>query len=294
MTLQPDIAAARGPVPAKAGIGLRSAHYADLLTDPHRVAWVEVHPENFMCAGGPQHRVLGKVRDHCALSFHGVGLSLGGTARPDPAHLGRLADLMRRYEPACFSEHLAWSEHGGQFLNDLLPLPYTHETLDRVVAHVDEVQGCLGRRLLIENPSLYLSFDGNDMAETDLLSELVRRTGCGLLLDINNVFVSANNLDYDPRGYLAAYPLQCVGEIHLAGYRAETDADGTEVLIDTHGSLVAGPVWDLYRHVVAQTGPLPTLIEWDQDLPSWDVLRGEAARAQAILNTHAGNAHVAA
>lgn len=294
MTPRPDIAAVRGPVPAKAGIGLRSAHYADLLTDPHCVAWVEVHPENYMCAGGPQHRVLGKVRDHCPLSFHGVGLSLGGTARPDPAHLGRLDGLMRRYEPACFSEHLAWSVQGGHFLNDLLPLPYTDEALNLLVAHVDEVQDYLGRQLLIENPSLYLGFDGSDMAETDLLAELVRRTGCGLLLDINNVFVSANNLGYDPCAYLAAYPLQAVGEIHLAGYRTETDADGIEVLIDTHGSAVADPVWDLYRHIIGQTGPRPTLIEWDQDLPTWGVLLGEAARAETILRKYAGSAHVAA
>lgn len=295
MHARSNIAVARDLLPAKAGIGLRAAHYRDLLKDPRSVAWVEVHPENYMCAGGPQHRALSAARDICPVSFHGVGLSLGSIARPDQTHLSRLSDLIRRYEPACFSEHLTWSVQGGNFLNDLLPLAYTEATLDRLVAHVDEVQEALGRRLLIENPSLYLGFDESDMSETDLLATLVRRTGCGLLLDMNNVFVSARNLGFDARDYLAAYPLQAIGEIHLAGYRAEIDADGVEVLIDTHGSAVAEEVWALYRDVMAQTGPLPTLIEWDQDLPSWQVLLGEAARADAILQPHARvrSAHVA-
>jgi uncharacterized protein (UPF0276 family) len=294
MTSRPDIASARGLIPAEAGVGLRSAHYGDLLKDPRSVSWVEVHPENYMCDGGPQHRALGAVREHCPLSFHGVGLSLGGANRPDQAHLARLADLMRRYEPACFSEHLAWSMQGGHFLNDLLPLAYTQVTLSRIIAHVDEVQSYLGRQMLIENPSLYLGFDDSDMTETDMLAELVRRTGCGLLLDINNVFVSASNLGYAPRAYLAAYPLQAASEIHLAGYRAEVDADGVEVLIDTHAAAITEQVWALYRDVIAQTGPLPTLIEWDQDLPPWQVLLGEAARADAILEANAKSAHAAA
>ncbi|MBI2254172.1 MAG: DUF692 domain-containing protein [Proteobacteria bacterium] len=277
--------AAADPIPAQAGIGLRAGHYADFGLAPQRVAWIEVHPENYMCAGGPQHRVLGAARACCPVSFHGVGLSLGGAARPDKAHLARLAELIRRYEPSLFSEHLAWSIEDGRFLNDLLPLPYTKEALERLVSHVDEIQDYLGRHMLIENPSLYLSFEGNETDEPALLTELVRRTGCGLLLDVNNVFVSATNCGFDPRGYLARYPLAAIEEIHLAGYRAEIDADGVEVLIDTHNDLISDPVWALYRHVINQTGPRPTLIEWDQDLPAWDVLLGEAARADDIMRT---------
>ena len=290
MLSRPHIAAA-DPVPAQAGVGLRAGHYADLAAGPQRVAWVEVHPENYMCAGGPQHRALAMARDFCPVSFHGVGLSLGSSARPDKEHLVKLAELMRRYEPSLFSEHLAWSTQGGQFLNDLLPLPYTHEALGLFAAHVDEVQSSLKRRILIENPSLYLGFADGDMDEASFLGELVRRTGCGLLLDLNNVFVSGSNCGYDPLDYLTRYPLAAVEEIHLAGYHAERDADGAEVLIDTHNAVVADPVWALYRHVVSQTGPRPTLIEWDQDLPAWDVLLNEAARANAVMAE--GVAHAA-
>jgi uncharacterized protein (UPF0276 family) len=290
MVLRPDIAAAN-PIPAQAGVGLRAAHYAELAANPQRIAWVEVHPENYMCAGGPQHRALAMARDCCPVSFHGVGLSLGSSARPDKVHLLKLAELMRRYEPSFFSEHLAWSAHDGRFLNDLLPLPYTNEALDLFAGHVDEVQNFLKRRILIENPSLYLAFEERDMDEASFLDQLVRRTGCGLLLDLNNVFVSGSNCGYDPLVYLARYPLAAVEEIHLAGYRAEIDVDGREVLIDTHNAIVADPVWALYRHVVSQIGSRPTLIEWDQDLPAWDVLLNEAARANAVMAE--GVAHAA-
>ena len=195
----------------------------------------------------------------------------------------KLAELMQRYEPAFFSEHLAWSSQGGQFLNDLLPLPYTKEALSLFADHVDEVQNFLGRRILIENPSLYLGFEIRDMDEPSFLDALVCRTGCGLLLDVNNVFVSGSNCGYDPLAYLARFPLAAVEEIHLAGYRVETDADGAEVLIDTHNAVVADAVWALYRHIISQIGATPTLIEWDQDLPAWDVLLGEAARADAVM-----------
>jgi uncharacterized protein (UPF0276 family) len=287
---RPHIAAA-DPIPAQAGIGLRAGHYADLAAEPRRVAWIEVHPENYMCAGGPQHRALGMARDFCPVSFHGVGLSLGSSARPDKRHLGKLAELIRRYEPSLFSEHLAWSSQGSHFLNDLLPLPYTEEALNLFAAHVGEVQDFLGCRMLIENPSLYLGFEQRDMDEASFLAELTRRTGCGLLLDINNVFVSGANCGYDPLAYLARYPLFAVEEIHLAGFRAEIDADGIEVLIDTHNDVVSDPVWALYRHVISQVGPKPTLIEWDQDLPAWGVLLNEAARADAFMAD--GVAHAA-
>lgn len=271
------------PIPAQAGVGLRAGHYADFAADRRRVAWLEVHPENYMCAGGPQHRALTAAREGCPVSFHGVGLSLGSSVRPDRSHLAKLAELMRRYEPSLFSEHLAWSNQGGHFLNDLLPLPYTTEALDLFAEHVDDVQNFLKRRILIENPSLYLGFEDRSMDEASFLTELVRRTGCGLLLDINNIFVSGANCGYDPLSYLARYPLAAVEEIHLAGHQSEVDANGAEVLIDTHNAVVADPVWALYRHVVSQIGPRPTLIEWDQDLPAWNILLDEAARADAII-----------
>ncbi len=289
------------PIPARAGIGLRPQHYADILAQPAKVGhkvgpgvgWLEVHPENYLTAGGPQHRALTAARQLYPLSFHGVGLSLGGEARPDPAHLARLRALNARYEPALFSEHLAWSSHGGAFMNDLLPIPYTRSALDRLVEHVDETQEALGRQILIENPSLYLRFEASEMRETEFLRELVLRSGCGLLLDINNVFVSASNCGFDSCAYLADYPLSHVREIHLAGHRTEVDGSGAEVLIDTHGSSVSAAVWALYRLVVRLEGRLPTLIEWDQDLPDWRILLAEAASADRILAEEAPHAAVA-
>jgi uncharacterized protein (UPF0276 family) len=278
------------PIPARAGVGLRPAHYADALSAPHEVAWVEVHPENYMCAGGPQHRNLTAIRSLCPLSFHGVGLSLGGVDRPDRSHLARLRALVDRYQPALFSEHLAWSSHGGRYLNDLLPIPYTMTSLNRLAAHVAEVQDFLGRPALVENPSLYVSYSASDLEETDFLRELVQSTGCGLLLDINNVHVSAVNCGYDPYRYVSNYPLQAVGEIHLAGHAVEFDSDGEQVLIDTHGARVASSVWDLYRHVIGRAGPLPTLIEWDTDLPDWMTLCGEAALADLVYTEGAARA----
>ena len=281
------------PVPARAGIGLRPLHYADILAQPPKVGWIEVHPENYLTAGGPQHRALTAARQLYPLSFHGVGLSLGGLARPDQAHLARLRALIARYEPALFSEHLAWSSHGGAFMNDLLPIPYTEAALDRLVAHVDETQEFLGRQILIENPSLYLRFQDSEMRETEFLRELTARSGCGLLLDINNVHVSASNCGYDSGAYLADYPLDHVREIHLAGHMAEVDDGGAEVLIDAHNTSVSAAVWALYRWVVRMVGPLPTLIEWDQDLPDWRILLAEAASADRILAEEVSHADVA-
>jgi uncharacterized protein (UPF0276 family) len=265
-------------------------HYADALSAPHEVAWVEVHPENYMCAGGPQHRNLTAIRSLYPLSFHGVGLSLGGVDRPDRLHLARLRDLIDRYQPALFSEHLAWSSHGGRYLNDLLPISYTEMSLNRLASHVIEAQDFLGRSILIENPSLYLNCAASDVEETDFLRELVQRTGCGLLLDINNVHVSAANCGYDPYRYLSSYPLQAVGEIHLAGHAVEVDSKGGQVLIDAHGARVVSAVWDLYRHAIGRTGPMPTLIEWDNDLPDWKILCSEAALADLICGEGAARA----
>lgn len=281
--LRPFGADGRHPIPANAGVGLRPEHYAESLAAPAPLGWFEVHPENYMCAGGPQHRVLTEIRTRYPLSFHGVGLSLGGEGRPDPAHLLRLRALIDRYQPALFSEHLAWSSHGGQFLNDLLPLPYVRQTLDRLVDHVDETQEKLGRQILIENPSLYVQFSASDMTETAFLRALADRTGCGLLLDINNAYVSSINFARDPMAYLAAFPWQHVREIHLAGHATESDELGRPLLIDAHNGPVCDAVWDLYRHMIRQMGPVPTLIEWDQDMPAWNDLLAEAQSADLIL-----------
>ena len=216
------------------------------------------------------------------LSIHGVGLSIGGEAPLDRTHLGRLKQLCERYAPESFSEHLAWSSHGGEYLADLLPLPYTRQSLERIANHIDEVQTVLARPMLLENPATYLTFDESDIPETEFLAELARRTGCGLLLDVNNVFVSAHNHGFDPRDYLAQFPMHFVGEIHLAGH-ARHESDEGIILIDAHGARVADPVWTLYEEVIARLGPMPTLIEWDNEVPEWPVLRREALHAQAIL-----------
>jgi uncharacterized protein (UPF0276 family) len=210
-------------------------------------------------------------------------LSIGGEASPDRDHLARLRTLIDWLEPASFSEHLAWSSHGTEFLNDLLPLPYNDATLERVTRHINQVQDALNRPMLLENPSTYLAFSETDMSETDFLRALSRRTGCGLLLDINNVFVSATNQQTDPRAYLRDYPLEAVGEIHLGGHAQDTDADGAPLLIDSHNAAVVDPVWQLYVETIATTGPLATLIEWDNDVPDFDVLHAEATRATALL-----------
>lgn len=269
-------------LPARAGLGFKPQHFADILADDFS-GFFEVHAENYMGAGGPPHAMLGRLRRDHALSIHGVGLSIGGAGALDREHLKRLRTLCDRYEPECFSEHLAWSSHGETFLNDLLPLPYTAETLARVCEHVDETQNALGRRMLLENPATYLTFAESDIAETEFLAEISRRTGCGLLLDVNNVFVSATNHGFSGQAYLAAFPLRAVGEIHLGGHDAQEDDLGAPLLIDAHGAEVADPVWALYGDVVARLGPMPTLVEWDNDVPAWALLRAEADRADAIL-----------
>ncbi len=269
-------------LPATAGVGFKPEHFDAIRADRGRVGFFEVHAENYMGAGGLPHVQLAAIRADHALSLHGVGLSIGGPKAPDRDHLARLRKVVDRYRPESFSEHLAWSSHDEGYLNDLLPLPYTAETLALVCDHVDAVQEALGCRMLLENPATYVTFDQSEWAEVEFLAAVAARTGCGLLLDVNNVFVSATNHRTDPRAYLAAFPLQHVGEIHLAGHSAERLPSGP-LLIDDHGSPVADPVWTLFAEVIARTGPLPALVEWDNDLPAWPVLAAEADRAQAIL-----------
>ena len=284
--LGPRVAA---PVPARAGVGLKPAHYRDILEDMPDIGWIEVHPENYMGAGGLPHHMLERVRAHYPLSLHGVGLSIGGVGPLDGEHLMRLRSLAERYEPGLFSEHLAWSTHEGVYLGDLLPLPYTEETLAHVARHVDETQSFIGRRMLIENPSTYVRFAQSDMSEIDFLTALVHRTGCGLLLDVNNVFVSAANHKYDAAAYIDAFPVEHIGEIHLAGHAEIEDDNGEPLLIDTHNRCVLDEVWRLYRRAISRAGPVPTLIEWDSDIPEWPVLFEEAARAERIMQDRRTN-----
>jgi uncharacterized protein len=277
------------PISARAGVGLKPEHYHDILESRPDVGWFEVHPENYMGAGGPPHHALERVRALYPLSLHGVGLSIGGAGPLDARHLARLKALTDRYEPGLFSEHLAWSTHDDTYLNDLLPLPYTQETLAHVARHVDEVQSCLGRQILIENPSTYVLFDEADMDEIAFLSELARRTGCGLLLDVNNVYVSATNHGYDPVAYVDAFPMERVGEIHLAGHAETVDDAGAPLLIDAHDRAVRNEVWALYDNAVRRAGPRPTLIEWDNDIPAWPVLLAESRRAEQVMAERRSN-----
>ena len=270
-------------LPAKPGTGYKPQHFAAILADPGPVGWLEVHAENYMGAGGRPLAQLRHLAERFAISVHGVGLSIGGEGPLDADHLDRLRQLMGWLNPASFSEHLAWSTHDGAYLNDLLPLPYTPATLNRVCDHIDQVQTALGRRMLLENPSTYIAFAETAMAEVDFLDEIARRTDCGLLLDVNNVYVSGTNQNYDPTAYLDAFPIHLVGEIHLGGHDEDRDDHGQRLLIDSHGAPVVDPVWALYAHVIARGGPRPTLIEWDNDVPEWSVLQREAARAARLL-----------
>ncbi|HXG29119.1 MAG TPA: DUF692 domain-containing protein [Nevskiales bacterium] len=270
-------------LPLRAGLGLKSEHYRVILDQVPDVGFFEIHAENYFVAGGPMHHSLGRIRERYALSIHGVGLSIGGAGLLDRAHLAALKALLARYQPQAFSEHLAWSSHGGHFLNDLLPLPYTDITLQRVCAHIDQVQETLGRRLLLENPATYVEFAASTWDEADFIAEVVRRTGCGLLLDVNNAYVSCTNHGRDPDAYLTRLPLHAVGEIHLAGFAEDVDGAGARLLIDSHGAPVDDAVWALYRRALCYTGPVPTLIERDQNLPPFEVLLAEAHAADALL-----------
>ena len=272
-------------LPCAIGVGFKPCHFTELLAAPTPVSFVEVHAENYLMPGGGLRAQLFELRAHMPVSLHGVGLSLGGETRPDKAHLAQLRQLIDTLQPAQFSEHLAWSMHGGVFANDLLPIAYTEQTLARVTAHIDQAQQALGQQILIENPSLYLAFEGQDSAacETDFLAGLVAKTGCGLLVDVNNIHVTCHNLGWCPQAYLAGLPLAAIGEVHLAGHAEDVDADGHAVLIDNHGAPVADAVWALYDSLLALAGPLPGLVEWDTDIPEWDVLRGECEKAAAYL-----------
>lgn len=272
-----------GGLPARAGIGLKPDHAGQILTERPDLGFVEVHAENYMGAGGPGHWLLTRIRALYPLSLHGVGLSIGAPGPLDSDHLERLRVLCERYEPASFSEHLAWSTHDGLYLNDLLPVAYDLPTLRLVVEHVDQVQSCLRRPMLLENPSTYVSLAASTMGEIEFLTEIVRRSGCGLLLDINNVHVSATNHGYDPSAFLSAFPIESVGELHLAGAAADTDSLGAPLLIDSHDRPVARQVWELFAKTIARSGPLPTLIEWDTDIPELPVLLAEAIKAETLL-----------
>nr|WP_323776768.1 DUF692 domain-containing protein [Amylibacter sp.] len=271
-------------VPNRAGVGFKAQHLDGILKDPDSIGWLEIHAENYMGDGGRPIAQLRHLRERFAISCHGVGLSIGAEGPLDADHLTRLKTLVDWLEPGLFSEHLAWSTHDSHFLNDLLPLPYTQATVDRVVDHIDQVQTTIGRQMLLENPSTYVAFAESDRSEIDFLRDVAQRSGCGLLLDVNNVFVSATNQNYSPEGYIDAFPTELVGELHLGGHEQDADDFGAPLLIDSHSRAVVDPVWALYEYTLAKSGPRPTLIEWDNDIPDWSVLAAEAARADLLLS----------
>jgi hypothetical protein len=270
-------------IPANAGIGLRAPHYRAIIESRPPVGWLEAHSENYFGDGGPPLDYLERIRAHYPLSLHGVGLSLGSTDPLDRAHLGRLKRLIERFQPGLVSEHLSWSSVGGVHSNDLLPLPYTEEALTHFVRRVDQTQSFLKRRILIENPSGYLRYRHSTIPECEFLAEVARRSGCGILLDVNNVHVSASNLGFEALHYLHAIPAGLVGEIHLAGYAVKRYPEG-RVLIDDHGSRVRRAVWELFRAALRRCGPVPALVEWDSALPELSVLVAEAQQAQRIMD----------
>jgi uncharacterized protein (UPF0276 family) len=272
------------PIGGIAGTSFKPEHLPAILQTGPQAGFFEVHAENYMGAGGPPHRALEAIRRDHPLSLHGVCMSIGGPQPLDRAHLARFRSLVARYQPALVSEHLAWSTHETSFFNDLLPLPYTEATLRNVCDHIDEVQEAIRRPLLLENPSTYVTFRESSMSETDFIRAIAERTGCGLLLDINNVFVSATNHGFSALDYLGDFPLSCVGEIHLAGHAEQSDDEGNLLLIDSHDGPVADAVWKLFEIVAARRGPVPTLVEWDSKIPDWPILQAEAAAAQAILD----------
>ena len=282
------------PIPALAGIGFKADHAKQILETRPDIGWFEVHAENYMGDGGPPHATLSAICETYPLSIHGVGLSIGSHGPLDRDHLKRLKVVCDRYEPGLFSEHLAWSIHEGVYLNDLLPLPYTQATLTQICNHIDEVQSFTGRQMLLENPSTYVAFESSEMGELEFLAAVAERTGCGLLLDVNNVYVSSTNHGYTPESYIDGFPIEYVGELHLGGHDEDADDDGARLLIDAHASAVADDVWTLYARTIARTGALPTLIEWDSHIPEWPVLYAEAMRAESVMNQpHSRNAGAA-
>jgi uncharacterized protein (UPF0276 family) len=275
----------RTQLPNGAGVGYKAQHFNDIIENPGPVKWLEIHAENYMGAGGRPIAQLRHLAERFPISVHGVGLSIGSDGPLDTDHLARLKHLCDWLNPASFSEHLAWSTHDGAYLNDLLPLAYTKQTLNTVCAHINQVQDTLGRQMLLENPSSYLAFAESTYSEPDFLREITRITGCGMLLDVNNVFVSATNLNLDARAYIDAFPLEGVGEIHLGGHDEDADDHGAPLLIDSHGAAIADPVWTLLDYTLAKSGPKPTLVEWDTDVPDWPILAVEADRADRALST---------
>lgn len=269
--------------PARAGVGFKNVHFADIEASAPDVGFFEIHAENYMGAGGAPHAHLLRLRRDFPLSIHGVGLSIGGAEPLDREHLRRVKTLVDRYKPAALSEHLAWSTQGGRFLNDLLALPYNASTLTHVVAHVNEIQEALARSILIENPAAYLRFQSTDHSEIEFLREVVRRTDCRLLLDVTNAYISATNLGFSAEDYIDAFPMSFVEEIHLAGYAEDADEIGDPLLIDAHCAPVQEGVWRLYDRALARRGPVATLIEWDNDVPPWKVLFAQATRAESFL-----------
>lgn len=272
------------PISAQAGIGLRAEHYRDVLEERPAVGWLEVHPENYFGDGGRPLYYLEQARARYPLSLHGVGMSLGSTDPLNTAHLAKLKDLISRFEPALVSEHLSWGSVGGRYLNDLLPLPYTEAALDHIVNRISQVQDYLGRQILIENVSSYLEYTNATIPEGEFVAEAARRSGCGILLDVNNIYVNSRNHGFDALAYLHAIPRERVQEIHLAGFTINRFEDG-EIIIDSHNQLVADAVWALYQQALHYLGPRPTLIEWDTDLPPLEVLVAEAHKADHILET---------
>jgi uncharacterized protein (UPF0276 family) len=275
-------------LPPRSGLGLKTEHFREVLGTQPDIGFFEVHAENYMVAGGPFHHFLGLIGEQYPLSLHGVGLSIGAEGPLDSQHLQRLAVLIERYQPQSFSEHLAWSSHGPVFLNDLLPLAYDAPTLNRVCEHIDQVQSILKRPMLLENPATYLAFQRSTIDEADFIREVIRRTGCGLLLDVNNVYVSCINHQRDPLAYIDALPLLAVGEIHLAGFAEDTDCLGDCLLIDDHGAPIDNAVWALYQQVLERVGPIATLIERDNRLPAFSVLHAEARHADELLHCAGG------
>lgn len=268
----------------RSGASFKPEHLAAIQNDPDTDVFFEIHAENYMGAGGLPHAALTEIREHHPVSLHGVAMNIGAPQELDRTHLQRFAALVDRYQPYLVSEHLAWSTHDDIYFNDLLPVPYTDETLARIVSHISQVQDAIKRPILLENPSSYLQFANSTWAEADFLREISHCSGCSLLLDINNVFISATNCGTSAVQYLNDFPLHLIGEIHLAGHDAQHDDEGDVLLIDTHDREVSDPVWDLYRHVLARTGAIPTLVEWDADVPDWPRLKSEAMAARLIMD----------
>lgn len=277
-------------LPKRAGLGLKPEHFRHIVETWPDLGFFEIHAENYLVDGGPFHHYLTRIRERYPLSIHGVGLSIGGETPLDRTHLDQLASLLDRYAPQSFSEHLAWASHGDVFLNDLLPVPYDKQTLLRVCEHIDQVQSHLKRRMLLENPATYVEFATSTMTETEFIHEVLHHTGCGMLLDVNNVYVSCTNHHRDPYAYIRSLPDAAVGEIHLAGFAREMDGAGDPLLIDSHGSPIAQAVWHLYKYVLDHVGPVATLIERDNDIPPFDVLFSESQQAERLLNQANSNA----